>query len=278
VALRAQDVCDLPWARWRALQECESALVADAEALGQLRRQLRFLLALAPYLDVVSLRCFWCAHCFSSGGHRFYSKQGQHLPTQLFSMLWSGQYQGCDLIIAVVQPDAGTSVVHPACQCATRPQTVPGSIFSIRGGGYITDHSIFLLRSAAADRPPHKVRVPWWVSRSVHSRTHFLESARTRCAFTEHPRWQTFSTQLGTCRRICNVSVGVIEAFKEIDAALGELQTFGRNLASQMHNYCLGDIGVTPEMQEVLRCMSVAWWLPDVLKLPVPTAAHAGGS
>ena len=274
VALRAQDVCDVPWARWRALQECESALVADADALGQLRRQLRVLLLLAPYLDVVSLRCFWCAHCFSSGGHRFYSKQGQHLPTQLFGMLWSGQYQGCNLIVAVVQPVDGTVVVHPACQCATRPQAVPGSAFSIRGGGFIMDPSIVTLRGAPVGRPPRTVRVPWWVSRSLHSGQHFVECARTHCAFTEHPRWQTVSRQRCTCHRRCQVSVAVIEAFKEIDAALAELQRFGRNLAREMHDYCLGDVGVTPEMQEILGRMSMAWWLPDVLQLPAPTAAH----
>ena len=59
-----------------------------------------------------------------------------------------------------VQPVAGISVVHPAWQCATHPlQHVR------RGGGGTTDSSICTLPAAP--------------SRSLHSRAHSLESART---------------------------------------------------------------------------------------------------
>jgi hypothetical protein len=175
---RSQDISDLPWARWRAFHECKAGFSEDIQALGDLRSKLRVVALLVSYVDAVSIRRFWWAMCLSHSGRRWHSRS-LHLGAAVFGILWTGEFGGCDLLVAVTKPAATFTLAHPACQCGTRPQFIPGSSFRIRGGGDIHDGSV-LLASGDGRWPRRVVQVPWWVSRSLYSKRSMLESALLR--------------------------------------------------------------------------------------------------
>lgn len=54
-------------------------------------------------------------------------------------MLWRGELKGCDLLVAAPLTKEQRKVLHPACQCMSRPQNIPGTARIARGGGLISD-------------------------------------------------------------------------------------------------------------------------------------------
>ncbi len=59
-----------------------------------------------------------------------------------------------------------------------------------------------------------------------------------------------------------------------LGTGLGQLQPFWQMWAEDFATCCLGDVGVSREMQEMFEAMSVCWWLEDVVRLPAPWGEH----
>ena len=47
-----------------------------------------------------------------------------------------------------------------------------------------------------------------------------------------------------------------------------------KGFSSRVQEYCLGDVGVSQHMQEIFESMSVAFWLPDIIRAPGPGPDH----
>lgn len=74
-------------------------------------------------------------------------------------LLWHGEFKSCDLLIAAPLTKEERRALHPACQCMSFPQLVPGTTGIARGGGLITP-------TATATICGKKRLIPWWVARS----------------------------------------------------------------------------------------------------------------
>ena len=72
----------------------------------------------------------------------------------------------------------------------------------------------------------------------------------------------------------CKASVVVRETLLLLDKAFEDLQCLWHDFGENVHEYCLGDRGVSRRMQTLWRNMAVAWWLPDIVKQPRPGNAH----
>ncbi len=162
ITAQSQDSGDLPGVRWRALQRCLRDMVADTAAMGWLRVQVRVLALVSAYASASDIKRFWTAMCFSTDGHRLCAN-GCHLGAHVHKMLFTGVFQQCELLLAVPPLPSGAQLVHPACQCGTRPQRRPGSEGFTRGGGLVSDQSFVRAGTARA------WKVPWWVSWSHYS-------------------------------------------------------------------------------------------------------------
>ncbi len=272
---RSQDVSDLPWARWRCLKARHQQMCAEASLLGWWRTRLYLLVLLEPYIDKRSnsLRCFWEALCLSPSGHRVCSTTtGLHLGWQLFDLLFSAAYKDCCLITAIPPLPPKTRLVHPTCQCCTRPQLRPGCANEVRGGGQINDTSTVEI---LVGKNITRLRAPWWVSRSLYCKGSMKESSCTEEPATCRPRLQMFSTDdRGYEHRVCRCPVRSQETLRRLDAGLMALQRFWKDFSHEFGQYCLGDKGVSTEMQDIFEAMSVAWWLPDVVQNRTPDRRH----
>ena len=274
MAMQTQDISDLPWMRWRAFEACVQEFKAVREDIERLRKYLRVLVLISPYLsdDAKAVRCWWMGYCFSAPCRQLHSG-GTHLAAIAYGILWTGSFQGCDLVIAPgVVVKRNFEFAHPACFCGTKPQLVPGSAFRVRGGGEITDPSELRLRRW----PARIIRAPWWVTRTLHSGAYWRESAACQDPYTELPRYQTFSRpDRGVCRMNgCKASVVVRETLVSLDKALEDLQCLWHDFGHNVQEYCLGDRGVSCHMQKLWRDMAVVWWLPDIVKQPQPGNSH----
>ena len=278
MAMQTQDISDLPWARWRAFESCVKDMRAVRENLADLRKHLRLLVLIAPYLsdDGKALRCWWMGYCFSVSCRRLHAG-GSHLAAFAYGVLWTGSFQGCDLLIApTLAVSAGSEFAHPACLCGTTPQLIPGSDRRVRGGGDIEDPSEWRLGAHQFHRRAKRtVGIPWWVSRTLHSRKYWSESFACQDPYTELPRFQIFPRQgRGICRKECKASVVVRETLFLLDKGLEDLQCLWHDFANNVEEYCLGDRGVSRSMQHIWRNMAVAWWLPDIVAQPQPDSTH----
>ena len=124
MAMQTQDISDLPWARWRAFEKCSKDMQAARDTIAELRKYLRLVVLLAPYLsdDGKALRSWWLGYCFSARGRTLHA-DGYHLAAFAYGVLWTGAFQGCYLIIAPTLSVARTSVfAHPTCLCGTKPR------------------------------------------------------------------------------------------------------------------------------------------------------------
>jgi len=74
--------------------------------------------------------------------------------------------------------------------------------------------------------------------------------------------------------KCCEMSVLTMEVCKRIDAAVSEISAFWSLFKTEMSAYCVGTVGLSDDMIEIQQCMSTAWWLPDVMRLPAPSAEH----
>ncbi len=275
LTLRSQDCADLPWARWRALQDQGRQMKALPAKLGWWRRHLFFVALLEPYLAAAdpTLRRLVQAWCLSPHGrcvcvvHR-----GLHLGWQLYEIFLSGVYAGCQLHVAMTPPPVGTRLVHPACQCPTRPQLRPGSALATRRGGDIRDPSRVTLQWAGRRRA---VRAPWWVSCSLYSQKALQDSSRLEGPGTCSLRYQTvLPAQHGHANRSCQVPFRAAAALRQLETGLFQLQVFWRALAVDFERCCYGDLGVSKEMQDIWGAMAVCLWLPDMVEHGVPTPMH----
>ncbi len=284
LVLSSQSVRDLPWMRWRRLNAAPRHLRTHAAVLQRWRQWLRVLVLIAPFLLPKDLRCWWAALCFSASGRQVLAEGSQwHLGAFLFSALWTGDFRKCALLAAVPAPPAGTHLVHPTCQCGVRPQPAPGSGISRRGGGLLRDTSTVTLRRVARQGPQQgiarqgpQVSAPWWVSRTLYRAAELRDSARLRDPFLEPPRWQSFtSVDRGLVRqRRCRVIALVQETFQRLDTGLSELQRLWVDMAREIADYGVGDVGVSAEMRQVLGAVDVALSLEDVVAMPRPTPRH----
>ena len=152
--------------------------------------------------------------------------------------IWDS-FHGCQMIGLIPYIPVGQNLAHPACQCGTRPQFIPGSRCHYRGGGDIKHGSTvrFVIHEEAdepdeqADEPDEqadepvaakactkkkkkvtrirrKIKAPWWVSRTTYPKSILQASGEVRDPVTEHPRWRKISNiGRGICRRRCKVAV-----------------------------------------------------------------------
>ena len=140
----SQDPKVLPWVKWRALQDCELAIAELQEDTAWWRKRVKVLALVAPYcVECVqggpspfapSLWRLWFALCLSPIGRRAFTSSGVHLGLELYHLLFSGEFKGCDLVVACPKVQAHYCTVHPACQCGHLPRLQPGSDFQLLGG------------------------------------------------------------------------------------------------------------------------------------------------
>jgi len=133
MAMQTQDISDLPWTRWRAFEGCVREFKAVREDIGRFRRYLRVLVLISPYLsdDARAVRSWWMGYCSSVLCRRLRSG-GSHLAAVAHGILWTGSFQGCDLLIAPgVLVKRNFEFAHHACLCGTSPQLVPGTKASL---------------------------------------------------------------------------------------------------------------------------------------------------
>ena len=231
ISKEVQDHASLPWTRWQQLNSTQQGLHRFQQALGWLRRNLRVLLLLTTYLPPQSLRRYWMALVCSPTGRLLHGKRF-NVAAVTFGTLFTQRFQGCQMIGLIPYIPVGQNLAHPACQCGTRPQFIPGSRHHYRGGGDIKHGSTvrFQVHEEAdepdeqADEPVaatagaekkkkitrirRKIKAPWWVSRTLYLKSSLQASGKVRDPVTEHPRWQKFSnTWRGICRRRCKVAV-----------------------------------------------------------------------
>ncbi len=270
ISARSQNAGDLPWTRWRALRQCQQSMEQEVALVGWWRGRLTCLALLEAFLprSCSGLRNWWRALCFSPRGRRVCNtRSGIHMGCQLYTLLFSGVFQGCALQAAVLARGAGARVAHPACQCCTTPRPVPGSDTVARGGCRVDAPSV--VTSGGRD-----LRVPRWVSRSLYSRKRLLESAACEDPFVCLPRWQCYDAAGGLAHRACSVPIRAEVGLARMNAGLTQLQHFWLTFAADFEQCCLGDLGVSTDMQHIFAAMSVCWWLEDIVQLPRPTARH----
>ncbi len=120
------------------------------------------------------------------------------------------------------------------------------------------------------------VRVPRWVSRTLYSRRKLRESAACEDPSVCLPRWQCYdnSSTAGLANRACSVPIRAEVGLAHMDAGLTQLQHFWRTFAADFEQCCLGDIGVSTDMQQIFDAMATCWWLEDVVQIPRPTSRH----
>lgn len=289
-SLRSQDIGDLPWTRWRALKKAQQGLAGECDVLRWWRERLIVLALLEAYLEgPEDLVRWWRSLCLSPQGRRVCCPAtGIHMGWSWYEILFYSSYKGCTLHAATTPLPSRSAMVHPACQCFSRPQRQPGTDNLRRGGGLMTDPSLVYWAAdhaaaapaaaeaaAAPDAPAARaVRAPWWVSKAAYSRKKMLESAwggPSSCL----PRWQVWLHTLGeSVDEACRVPLRARESMDRIDTAVCHLQRFWKAFAEAFEEVCLGDVGVSREMQEIQQAMSVCWWLPDIVAEPLPSPRH----
>ena len=105
------------------------------EALAWWQRRLRLLvLVSAGYVDRISIRRWFYAQCTTPMG-RWVQHHGFHLGMAMFSMLFTGEYKQCELLLAVSPPVADVRFVQPMCQCGLKPQLKQGVSVLTRAHG-----------------------------------------------------------------------------------------------------------------------------------------------
>ena len=119
---------------------------------------------------------------------------------------------------------------------------------------------------------------PWWVSRSLYASRNMLDEALpTASPLAVPPRWQEFRTasvEVGLQNRFCRVPAIVRPSLQAVEGGIVHAQVFFRDLEAQVQRYCLGDVGVSTEMQAIYREISVAFWLEDVAAMSRPRGEH----
>ena len=200
---------------------CETEIVT----LAMWKSRVVILGLLEPYVhpSEKSLRNLWRAWCLDSDGWRASSPQsGIHLGLQLYEMFFTAAYKGCALHAAIVPQPPNQRIVHPACQCCTRPQAKPGASLLGRDGVALDDEG--QRQITVANR---FVRTPWWVARSVYTRVSLAESAVFQNPSTCLPRWQSFDPlQRGNAKRGCFIPCRAEVGMQRMDTALTQLQHF----------------------------------------------------
>lgn len=117
-------------------------------------------------------------------------------------------------------------------------------------------------------------KVPWWVSRSLYCSQKLESDLRTSNAELCLPRVQQITDIRVSVKRRCHLPVVAQESLRLIDTAIMELMSFWHSFAKEFQQYCLGDKGVSTEMQDIFSAMATAWWLPDVMEAPAPSERH----
>lgn len=129
-----QDVAALPWERYLHFQK---VVLAAGQAKETLPRGVFFLqlsLLVSSYLPRADSHRFAFATALTAGSMFFPVFFRYAMP-----MLWRGELKGCDLLVAAPLTKEQRKVLHPACQCMSRPQNIPGTARIARGGGLISD-------------------------------------------------------------------------------------------------------------------------------------------
>ena len=180
------------------------------------------------------------------------------LPQMCVGILFTQQYKGCQMTGLIPCVPVGQNLSHPACQCGTRPQFIPGSRYCYRGGGDIAHGSKVRFKRLAPPPTPvaataeaaaeaatafaqrlerqisRQVKTPWWVSRTLYPTSILQTSAKVRDPGIEHPRWQKFTNiGRGICGRKCRVPVAVRDTYFRIDVGLIDAISFWSDFESQ---------------------------------------------
>ena len=131
-------------------------------------------------------------------------------------------------------------VIFDNCTSET-PRLIPGSHRRVVGGGNIDDPSEWVLPAHRCRRRKNRrVSIPWWVSRSLHSRKYWSESYACQDPHTELPRFQIFSRQAASaCPASCKASVVVRETLFLLDKGLEDLQCLWHYFAKNVQEYCI---------------------------------------
>ena len=293
----------MPWCRWRACAAVPHRLLEMRSQLKNWRIKMQVVVLLVPYLrksETTSLRSLWLAWCMSTASAGLHVHGGYHLPASLFSILFSGEYKGCQLQLLTPPLTGESVVVHPACQCAVRPRNaapwlhsriVPSATWPLWKSTlpllpYVAPPAVAASRSHSSPTPPemsalvrcteprvNPVSVPWWVSRTTYAQVRLVEDGRTG-AFPL-PRWQTYTPSQHLCsHRTMSVPATTRAALKGIDDGIIQMQNALADMAVQVRDYSVGRVGVPEHLRTLMIDVSVAFWLLDVVSQPEPTAEH----
>lgn len=163
-----QDLDAPPWLRHRKLREfIEEESCSLIAALSKTKQVVRLTVLVRSYLAKKDLKMWWSAWLTSPAARKLPSIWYKYMA----EIVLQGTMQKCDLVIA---PLDGVHV-HPACQCLSLPQRVPGTTHIARGGQLITSRARVTMRGC-------QYRVPHWVARSRTPNAKWVESFRTRPA------------------------------------------------------------------------------------------------
>eukprot|EP00973_Karenia_brevis_P096268 12431438-Karenia_brevis.AAC.1 len=207
---------------------------------------LRLYVLLRSYLSPGDILRWWLANMISTKARRF-----TKLYTAVLPLTLQGEWQGCDLMVAAPAPPHGTSWTHPACQCGTRPQLMPGAQFLTREGGDIRDPSTVLLKG-------NHVRAAPWVKHTLYTQPALAESVLMSSPAAQLPRWQLhpptrgFPSQSGNPKS-CRVPHLIVTALQKVEAGLRSLRSVARALQEELDTYTFGNVGMTPQMQQLQK-------------------------
>ena len=142
-----------------------AACRAHSARLGKLRARFRILSLLGVYLtnEPRAVRRFWFAFRVGTLGHGLAVAGRYHVGAHLFSVYFTGTFHDCQLPVKAAR-DPNSFVVHPACLCATTPNSQRVGIApaaepwiqpvirpaTIEAGGW-PSHVVLRARPSAAD-------------------------------------------------------------------------------------------------------------------------------
>ena len=284
ITAQSQETADLPWVRWKACKACVSGMHRHVINLGKCRVLVRILVLCSPYVDVKSLRRWWCALSISDFGKTLYGG-GVSLMAEIFGMLWTGNFRNCELMVAVPPTGPEDRSTHPTCQCGVRPQMLRGrrtfpdeghrSHKVLPGASGPEGPEMCAVEFSKGDRCRQRFLCPWWTAKSVYCPRALVESGTTGDYRTCPPRWQTWSYEgRGTCNAACVAPALLQKSLANIDVGLVHLQSFWQDYRNHFQDCCLGNRGVAKHMQTILDHMEIAFWLPDIVRLKEPTQCH----
>lgn len=250
-----QDVAALPWERYLHFQK---VVLAAGQAKETLRRGVFFLqlsLLVSSYLPRADSHRFAFATALTTGSTFFPVFFRYAMP-----MLWRGELKGCDLLVAAPLTKEQRKVLHPACQCMSRPQNIPGTARIARGGGLISDVPTATIRGA-------NVPVPFWVARSKMTSATAREHVGSPLARVP-PRFQDAAEQR-TFNRCCCVPSRAPGVLEKLLQAGEEIMLVLTGLETELQRLFVNG-GIFSNFQDRGRLLAEAFSIAAISRSPEP--------